>query len=456
MGRWSLARAPPETSMSDGGVPSRPRMGSPCPGRPTTKRGSRVRMRGYVRAIEMAGPRTTRGAVSRAHRIVAGSVAAFVLACLPGVALSSSATTDDQLKESKQELHHTKDKVRTQLRRIRKLQRRMNGLATRISKTESDIVAAEQRVDKLERRMLIMQVRASLLQAKLDERSREAYMFGGAPVLYLLTATSAAEAASRMSFLTEMNRRDAVLAAKVRQTTDRRGAHRGRGRPRPSGDRAHEAAPRARPEGAGPDDGRIQAARRRAARPRRADPVRDLDDPPLLGVPGGRPGRDRRRLRHHGPPSTEAGRRSHPPGQRHARAHGCADRRAVRRRGRRGVEPHRGDGGRGVRRVRLRVQRTPVGVRAARNGGGGRRDRLRRARRATRAARTTISSGIRTTAARSTRTSSCSWSATPAPFPTSSVSRRQRSGLGATDEAWSPAPAAAPKVAPSAVARAGR
>ena len=66
-----------------------------------------------------------------------------------------------------------------------------------------------------------MQVRASLLQAKLDERSREAYMFGGAPVLYLLTATSAAEAASRMSFLTEMNRRDAVLAAKVHETEDR-------------------------------------------------------------------------------------------------------------------------------------------------------------------------------------------------------------------------------------------
>jgi murein DD-endopeptidase MepM/ murein hydrolase activator NlpD len=169
----------------------------------------------------MASPRTTRGAVPRAHRIVASSVAAFVLACLPGVALSSFASTDDQLKESKQELHHTKDKVRTQLRKIRKLQRRMNGLATRISKTQSDIVAAESRVDKLERRIMVMRVRASLLQAKLDERSREAYMFGGAPVLYLLTATSAAEAASRMSFLTEMNHRDAVLAAKVHETSDR-------------------------------------------------------------------------------------------------------------------------------------------------------------------------------------------------------------------------------------------
>jgi murein DD-endopeptidase MepM/ murein hydrolase activator NlpD len=169
----------------------------------------------------MASPRTTRAGVPRAHRIVAGSVAAFVLACLPGVALSSFASTDDQLKESKQELHHTKDKVRAQLRKIRKQQRRMNGLATRISKTQSDIVAAEERLDKLERRILIMRVRASLLQAKLDQRSRVAYMFGGAPVLYLLTATSAAEAASRMSFLTEMNRRDAVLAAKVHEISDR-------------------------------------------------------------------------------------------------------------------------------------------------------------------------------------------------------------------------------------------
>jgi murein DD-endopeptidase MepM/ murein hydrolase activator NlpD len=66
-----------------------------------------------------------------------------------------------------------------------------------------------------------LQVRAALLQAKLDERSREAYMTGGVPILYLLTATSAANAAARMSFLTEMNRRDAVLAAKVKETTDR-------------------------------------------------------------------------------------------------------------------------------------------------------------------------------------------------------------------------------------------
>ena len=169
----------------------------------------------------MFSPRITPAGASRARRIVAGSVAAFVLACLPGVALSSLASADDQLKESKQELHATKDKVRGQLQRIKKLQRRMNGLATRISKSRSDIVASEERIDKLEREMLILRVRASLLQAKLDQRNRQAYMFGGAPVLYLLTATSAAEAASRMSFLTEMNRRDAVLAAKAQEATER-------------------------------------------------------------------------------------------------------------------------------------------------------------------------------------------------------------------------------------------
>jgi murein DD-endopeptidase MepM/ murein hydrolase activator NlpD len=43
----------------------------------------------------------------------------------------------------------------------------------------------------------------------------------GAPVLYLLTATSAAEAAARMSILTEMNRRDEILAAKVEETQER-------------------------------------------------------------------------------------------------------------------------------------------------------------------------------------------------------------------------------------------
>jgi murein DD-endopeptidase MepM/ murein hydrolase activator NlpD len=97
----------------------------------------------------------------------------------------------------------------------------MNRLATRISRAEQEILRIENRLDKLQRQVMKLQVRAALLQAKLDERSREAYMSGGVPILYVLTATSAADAASRISFLTEMNRRDAVLAGKIQETTDR-------------------------------------------------------------------------------------------------------------------------------------------------------------------------------------------------------------------------------------------
>jgi peptidoglycan hydrolase CwlO-like protein len=129
--------------------------------------------------------------------------------------------TKHDLKNSKHELQEAKDKYRAQTRKIRALQKVMNRLATRISRAEVEIQQIEIRLDKLQRQMVKLQIRAALLQAKLDERSREAYMSGGVPVLYVLTATSAADAASRMSFLTEMNRRDAVLAAKVRETTER-------------------------------------------------------------------------------------------------------------------------------------------------------------------------------------------------------------------------------------------
>jgi murein DD-endopeptidase MepM/ murein hydrolase activator NlpD len=163
------------------------------------------------------------------RRILAGFTALLVLASVSVVGLSrfASATEDvleqtkHELKNSKHELQEAKAKYRAQTRKIRALQKVMNRLATRISRAEVEIQRIEIRLDKLQRQMVRLQIRAALLQAKLDERSREAYMSGGVPVLYVLTATSAADAASRMSFLTEMNRRDAVLAAKVRETTDR-------------------------------------------------------------------------------------------------------------------------------------------------------------------------------------------------------------------------------------------
>ena len=106
----------------------------------------------------MSSPRTKEAGASRARRIVAGSVAAFVLACLPGAALSGLASAEDQLKENKQELRETRDKVRVRSKRIRALQKHMNGLATRISRSQSDILAAEQRIEKLARRMTIQRI----------------------------------------------------------------------------------------------------------------------------------------------------------------------------------------------------------------------------------------------------------------------------------------------------------
>jgi murein DD-endopeptidase MepM/ murein hydrolase activator NlpD len=178
---------------------------------------------------EVSSSGTVHARASALRRILAGSTALLVLASVSVVGLSrfASATEDvleqtkHELKHSKHELQEAKAKYRAQTRKIRALQKVMNRLATRISRAEQEIVRIETRLDKLQLQMVKLQVRAALLQAKLDERSREAYMSGGVPILYVLTATSAADAASRMSFLTEMNRRDAVLAAKVKETTDR-------------------------------------------------------------------------------------------------------------------------------------------------------------------------------------------------------------------------------------------
>ena len=186
-------------------------------------------MNGSDEPAQMSSPRAIEARASRVRRIVAGVATVLVLASVPAVGLSRFASanedvlneTQQDLKHSKHELQKAKDKYRAQTRKIRALQRVMNRLATRISRAEQEILRIETHLDKLQRQVMKLQVRAALLQAKLDERSREAYMSGGVPILYVLTATSAADAASRMSFLTEMNRRDAVLARKVRETTDR-------------------------------------------------------------------------------------------------------------------------------------------------------------------------------------------------------------------------------------------
>jgi murein DD-endopeptidase MepM/ murein hydrolase activator NlpD len=175
----------------------------------------------------MSSPRRIEAGALHGRRSAVAFVTALLLACVPTVALSGFASAGDADKETNQEVKHAKkdlreakERVRDRRAKIRALQRHMNALATRIAKAQSDIAGTEAQIAKLQRKITALQVRAALLQSKLDERGRAAYMFGGASVMYVLTATSAADAASRVSLLSEMNRRDGVLAARVRETTE--------------------------------------------------------------------------------------------------------------------------------------------------------------------------------------------------------------------------------------------
>ena len=168
----------------------------------------------------MSSPRHIEAGASRARRTAVAFVTALLLACVP---LSGLAFADDAVQQTKHELRQAKERVRQRREKIRELQRHLNALATRISKAQAEIGRTEAHIADLQHKMNVLRIRADLLQSKLDERNRSAYMYGAAPVLYLLTATSAADAASRMSFINEMNRRDEVLAAKVQENNEELG-----------------------------------------------------------------------------------------------------------------------------------------------------------------------------------------------------------------------------------------
>jgi murein DD-endopeptidase MepM/ murein hydrolase activator NlpD len=156
-------------------------------------------------------PRTP--ARARPRRLLAALIAAVVLVAVPLGALA-----EDQLQEARQELRETKDRIRARAAKMRQLQREMNRIATRIAETESEIDRAEVRMAKLHARIGVLQERHARLQEMLDTRTREAYILGpGAPIMYLLTATSTEDMVNRIGFLDEMNRRDGLLAARVAQ-----------------------------------------------------------------------------------------------------------------------------------------------------------------------------------------------------------------------------------------------
>lgn len=158
----------------------------------------------------------SRRACARALAILLSG--ALLLGAVPGVGLGA----EEELREARKELRETRARIRERADKLRDLKRDLNRLATGISANEAQINEATAKMDKLRIGLAVLEVRTMNLQNLLNDRNREAFIQGpGAPFLYLLTATSAEEAASRLSFLTEMNRRDALLAYKVQQNTER-------------------------------------------------------------------------------------------------------------------------------------------------------------------------------------------------------------------------------------------
>jgi murein DD-endopeptidase MepM/ murein hydrolase activator NlpD len=169
----------------------------------------------------MSSPPNVEVGVPRARRFAVWVVLAIALSMLPGPAISSLADPPDELKQAKKELAQVRGRVQERLEKLKILQRRMNRLATQISRTESKLAEAERRMERLKSEIVSLELRAAEIKAELDERSRTAYMLGGVNLMYVLTATSAADAASRVSLLSEMNRRGALLVAELQQIEER-------------------------------------------------------------------------------------------------------------------------------------------------------------------------------------------------------------------------------------------
>jgi murein DD-endopeptidase MepM/ murein hydrolase activator NlpD len=150
----------------------------------------------------------------RVWRIGTGLVLVALLA--GGVSQQAGAFSDPQLKKAHHQLRQTRERIYVKAAKLRSLQEGMNKLATEIHKTYEEIARTRIQMGKLQAQLKPLRRRLIFLKSLLAARSREAFIMGpGAPILYLLTATSAGEAASRISLIDEMNRRDGVLAAKV-------------------------------------------------------------------------------------------------------------------------------------------------------------------------------------------------------------------------------------------------
>jgi murein DD-endopeptidase MepM/ murein hydrolase activator NlpD len=163
-----------------------------------------------------------KGEISRVRRRGRAIAVALTAALAFGLLPEAGVAVEKELHQARVELRETKARIRERMKKINALQREMNRLATEISVNEAQINVANAKMDKLRDQMAILEARTAELQDALNDRNREVYIEGpGAPLLYLLTATSAVEATDRLSLINEMNRRDELLAARVEENAER-------------------------------------------------------------------------------------------------------------------------------------------------------------------------------------------------------------------------------------------
>jgi murein DD-endopeptidase MepM/ murein hydrolase activator NlpD len=142
------------------------------------------------------------------------AVLAISVAVVPATA--SAASSDPALHQARQDLRGVRAHIRAQTALLRTVQHDLNDLATRISRNRSVVGEADARIDGLTHAIAILERRRDRIRTVLGERNRAAYILGPtAPTLYLLTATSPGDAAARLSIVSEMNRRDEILAGRL-------------------------------------------------------------------------------------------------------------------------------------------------------------------------------------------------------------------------------------------------
>jgi murein DD-endopeptidase MepM/ murein hydrolase activator NlpD len=153
-------------------------------------------------------------------RLAAALLVLSMLVAVPAAAAPSDSR--HALRQARRELRQTKNHIRGRMARLRLLQHRMNRLATRIGLTENKINHTLLHIHQTQLAIVPLEHHLVSLNNQLAERSRQAYMMGPAtPMLYLLTASSAAQAAERISLLEEMSRRDLVLVEEIETVRER-------------------------------------------------------------------------------------------------------------------------------------------------------------------------------------------------------------------------------------------